>query len=65
MMQQRKLKFASALLPSGWAKDVTFTLDSSGMIEKVETQSSDKTAQAVKGTAIPAVPNIHSHAHQR
>jgi formimidoylglutamate deiminase len=65
MMQQRKLKFASALLPSGWAKDVTFTLDSSGMIEKVETQSSDKTAQTVKGIAIPAVPNIHSHAHQR
>src|SRR5262245_24176598 len=64
-MEQRKLKFASALLPSGWASDVTLTLGTGGMIEKVETGSSDKTAKSLKGIAIPAVPNVHSHAHQR
>ncbi len=64
-MKQRKLKFASALLPSGWASDVTLTIDAQGMIEKVKAGSSDKTAKALRGFAIPAVPNVHSHAHQR
>src|SRR5262245_57095843 len=64
-MQQRKLKFTSALLPSGWASDVTLALDPHGMIESVETGTADKTAKSLKGIAIPAVPNVHSHAHQR
>lgn len=64
-MAQRKLKFTSALLPSGWQKDVLLTLDAQGMIEGIETGSSDKSAPLVKGFAIPAVPNVHSHAHQR
>ncbi|MGE0007622.1 MAG: formimidoylglutamate deiminase [Parvibaculaceae bacterium] len=64
-MRQRKLKFASALLPSGWASDVTFTLDPGGTIGTVETGGGDKTARSLKGIAVPAVPNVHSHAHQR
>jgi formimidoylglutamate deiminase len=64
-MQQRKLKFASALLPTGWARDVTLTIGPNGMIEKIESQSSDSTVNTLKGIAIPAVPNVHSHAHQR
>src|SRR5690349_2109689 len=64
-MEQRKLKFASALLPTGWASDVVLTLNAQGMIQKVEMGSADRTAQKVKGIAIPAVPNVHSHAHQR
>lgn len=64
-MAQRKLKFTSALLPSGWQKDVLLTLDAQGMIEGIETGSSDKSTPLVKGFAIPAVPNVHSHAHQR
>jgi formimidoylglutamate deiminase len=64
-MQQRKLKFASALLPSGWASDVTFTLGPQGMIQKVETGAADRTANSLKRIAVPAVPNVHSHAHQR
>jgi formimidoylglutamate deiminase len=64
-MEQRKLKFASALLPSGWASDVTFTLGSGGMIEKVSAGSADRADKSLKGIAIPAVPNVHSHAHQR
>lgn len=64
-MKQRKLKFASALLPSGWESDVTLTLDAQGVIEKVEARSADKADKTLKGIAIPAVPNVHSHAHQR
>lgn len=64
-MAQRKLKFASALLPSGWQQDVIFSIDAQGMIEKVEAGNSDESLAAVKGFAIPAVPNVHSHAHQR
>lgn len=64
-MAQRKLKFTSALLPSGWQKDVVVTIDSQGLIKAVESGSSDTTLAAVKGFAIPAVPNVHSHAHQR
>ena len=64
-MEQRKLKFASALLASGWASDVTLTLGPQGTIEKVETGSTDKAVKSLKGIAIPAVPNVHSHAHQR
>ena len=64
-MAQRKLKFTSALLPEGWKRDVTLTIDAAGMIEKVEAGSADKATKALKGIAIPAVPNVHSHAHQR
>jgi formimidoylglutamate deiminase len=64
-MKQRKLKFASALLPTGWAQDVILALDDAGMITEVEAGSPDKADKTLKGFAIPAVPNIHSHAHQR
>ncbi|QIG47530.1 formimidoylglutamate deiminase [Nordella sp. HKS 07] len=64
-MAQRKLKFASALLPSGWQTDVVLTVDAQGLIETVETGNSDKTITTLTGFAIPAVPNVHSHAHQR
>ncbi len=64
-MAQRKLKFASALLPTGWETDVTLTIDAGGMIAEVMPGSPDRTVKALKGIAIPAVPNIHSHAHQR
>ena len=64
-MAPRKLKFTSALLPDGWKQDVTITIDAAGTIEKVEAGNPDKTVKALKGIAIPAVPNVHSHAHQR
>jgi formimidoylglutamate deiminase len=64
-MTERKMKFASALLPSGWNSDVTLTLDQSGTIEKVETGDRDPSVKCLPGIAIPAIPNVHSHAHQR
>jgi formimidoylglutamate deiminase len=64
-MPLRKLKFPSALLPTGWSSDVVFSISTDGMIDKIEHHSRDKTARAMTGIAIAAVPNIHSHAHQR
>ena len=62
-MIQRKFHFTSALTSSGWQKDVGVSVDQHGMIENVEAGAKDGTL--IKGIAIPAVPNVHSHAHQR
>jgi formimidoylglutamate deiminase len=60
---QRKFRFSSALTASGWQKNVGVFVDKNGMIEKVEAGAKDGTL--IVGIAIPAVPNAHSHAHQR
>jgi formimidoylglutamate deiminase len=61
-MQSTKLHFSSALTPDGWRDGVTVTVGSDGMIEAVG-QAGD--GQHVSGIAVPAMPNVHSHAHQR
>ena len=62
-MSARKLHFAEALLPSGWHSDVAVEIDAAGMIVGVEAGQSGRST--VTGIALPAMPNIHSHAHQR
>jgi formimidoylglutamate deiminase len=62
-MIQRKFHFTSALTSSGWQKDVGVSVDQHGMIENVE--AGMKGGTLITGIAIPAVPNVHSHAHQR
>ena len=62
-MIQGKFHFTSALTSSGWQNDVSISVDQSGMIESVAAGAKDGTL--ISGIAIPAVPNIHSHAHQR
>jgi formimidoylglutamate deiminase len=62
-MIQGKFRFTSALTSSGWQKDVIVSVDKSGMIESVTAGAKDGTL--ISGIAIPAVPNVHSHAHQR
>lgn len=64
-MISRKLKFAHALLPEGWKDNVLLTLGDDGMIESVAAESRDAADKSLAGFAIPAVPNVHSHAHQR
>lgn len=61
-MQSRKLQFASALTPEGWQDNVAVTVDAGGMITGVAAGGGSPT---VSGIAIPAMPNVHSHAHQR
>jgi len=46
-MKQRKLKFAAALLPSGWTSDVTLSLDGDGMITDVAAGDPNNTAKAI------------------
>ncbi len=62
-MIQRKFHFTSALTSSGWQKDVGVSVDQHGMIENIETGV--KGGTLITGIAVPAVPNVHSHAHQR
>jgi formimidoylglutamate deiminase len=62
-MTQGKFRFTSALTSSGWQKDVSVSVDQNGMIESVAAGAKDGTL--ITGIAIPAVPNVHSHAHQR
>ncbi len=62
-MTQRKFRFSSALTASGWQKNVGVSIDENGLIEKVVAGAKEGTL--ISGVAIPAVPNVHSHAHQR
>ncbi|PZF75554.1 formimidoylglutamate deiminase [Aestuariivirga litoralis] len=62
-MESRKFHFASALTPQGWQRDVTVTVDSGGMISGVAAGRAE--GERLSGIAVPAMPNVHSHAHQR
>ena len=62
-MTQGKFRFTSALTSSGWQKNVAVVVDQNGMIESVAADA--KGGTLISGIAIPAVPNVHSHAHQR
>ena len=55
---------ATALLEDGWARDVEIAIDQRGDISAIAPgtpYSSGEHAQVL----IPAIPNVHSHAHQR
>lgn len=60
----KKLFFTHALLPGGWARDVTLTIED-GVITAVADNSSSAGAETVSGVALPGMPNLHSHAFQR
>ncbi|WP_421693419.1 formimidoylglutamate deiminase [Aestuariivirga sp.] len=64
-MQSTKLHFAQALTPDGWREGVTVTVGLDGMIETVVQAASGEGATQISGIAVPAMPNVHSHAHQR
>lgn len=50
-----------ALLPAGWAADVTIHIDSTGRIAGI---GPNKTSGR-SGLVVPGMPNVHSHAFQR
>lgn len=58
------LWFAQALLPSGWASDVRIGLED-GRIAAIETGVAPAPDDARHATAVPGLPNLHSHAFQR
>ena len=62
-MESTKYHFASALTREGWRDGVTVAVDTAGMISSLVTGTQE--GLHIKGIAIPAVANVHSHAHQR
>jgi len=59
-----KIWAASALLSSGWADSVELGIDDRGDIESVSSNQPYTSGNRVE-VLIPAIPNVHSHAHQR
>lgn len=56
----------TALLPSGWARDVLIGYDGAGLITSITTDPAPPaSAERLHGIALPGVPNLHSHAPQR
>lgn len=64
-MTERKLHFSTAYLPSGWHDDVVMHVDARGDIVEIATGQKEGGAERIAGIALPGVPNVHSHAHQR
>lgn len=54
----------SALLPSGWAKNVRFTLKG-GAIETIVCNTVPQSGDSRVDTLLPALGNLHSHSFQR
>ncbi len=58
--------FQRALLPQGWADEVSVEVDELGLIRAVDVGEGPlREAQRVEGVALPGMPNLHSHAFQR
>ena len=54
-----------ALLPTGWARNVSIAIDGAGAIVEVTPDSTPAGAEIAQGPVVPAMPNLHSHAFQR
>jgi formimidoylglutamate deiminase len=61
----QRLYAQAALLPDGWARNVAIDIDATGTIVSVQPESRESNAETLAGPAIPAMPNVHSHAFQR
>lgn len=59
------LWFRSALLPTGWSKEVRLTIDDGGLIAGVEVGTASRAGDECHAAACPGLPNLHSHAFQR
>lgn len=55
---------ATALLPTGWAQNVRFTL-AGGLIASVETDCAAHADDEAHRITLPGLANVHSHAFQR
>lgn len=58
----KKYRFEKILLADGWAEDITLSVGAQGLISAI---NGGGTGAKVKGVAIPAMLNAHSHAFQR
>ena len=62
-MASRKVRLENALLPEGWRTNICIDVNVNGRILNCGTDKDS--SPKVRGYAIPAMPNVHSHAHQR
>ncbi|MGQ0544382.1 MAG: formimidoylglutamate deiminase, partial [Betaproteobacteria bacterium] len=53
-----------ALLPSGWARNVRFSVEAGSFLE-VSVNASPGQAERLAGAVLPGMANLHSHAFQR
>lgn len=61
----RNFHFSTALLPEGWSDDVVIAVED-GIIQDMSVGAPcPPFTDRLAGVAIPGVPNLHSHAHQR
>lgn len=60
-----QISLETALLPQGWRKSVLVEIGPDGNFLSVENGRSAHRANHVPGAAIPGIPNLHCHAHQR
>ena len=60
----RKIWAKSALLANGWAESVEVSIDATGNVAEVVPDQAFRDGDQVD-TLLPAIPNVHSHAHQR
>lgn len=63
-MQSCKFHFSDLLAADGWRRDVTVSVGPDGIIQELQ-NGYGSNAKRIRGIAIPAMPNVHSHAHQR
>ena len=59
-----QIHFSSALLPHGWAANVRVTIED-GVIRAAMANASVDGTEAIRGYAVPGMPNVHCHAFQR
>jgi formimidoylglutamate deiminase len=55
----------NALLAEGWARDVVFEVDGSGLISSVAANARLGAAQRLGRVVVPGMANLHSHTFQR
>lgn len=62
----QRLFAETALLPTGWAKDVVVAIGDDGRIAAIEADHPSATGvERLAGPLLPAMANLHSHAFQR
>lgn len=69
MTTSKKIWCHSVMLADGWANDVLIHINAKGNVAGIKSGALSNEAstdcQTLKGTLVPGIPNLHSHAHQR
>lgn len=61
----KRLRVDVALLETGWAKDVVFSIDAQGDLVAISSGKDEQVDEHYQAIALPGMVNAHSHAFQR